>query len=106
MLTVIDHAEWCDRQHPETEDGRTWLVDRDRWLTGEYPYLDATDAAGLLRMLTRVAAEEGTPLLEVPTDDGVQMRLCAMWRVRELQCRLVALTRGLRWSTGRLTLRR
>ena len=107
QLTLIDHAPWCPRRHPETEDGLTWLVDPDQWLTGHYPYLDRTAGAALLKTLTRAAEDAGAPLLHVVTGDGVKMRLCALWRLRELEGAVCGALRGMLWTedSERLALR-
>lgn len=97
-LQPIDHAPWCDRNHPQTDDGRSYMVRERYWLQCEevsYPAL----GAALLDALAEVAAEAGTPILRTVTDDGCPIiRLCGAVRLRELERQVGALIS----ATGRL----
>ena len=81
----IDHASWCDRNHPQTDDGRSYMVRERYWLQCEEspdPELNAR----LLDALEKTAADAGTPILREVTDDGCPViRLCGALRLRELE---------------------
>lgn len=99
-LQPIDHAPWCDRQHPQTEDGKSFLVSERRYTTPQQPHTDPDLNAALLRAFRDAATEHGTPLYRDVTCEGAAlMRLCAASRLRELERQVSELIA----EAGRLT---
>lgn len=100
-LQPIEHAHWCPRTHPETEDGQSYLVLEKHWTTGLFPYLDATMSADLLRALHLAAEHGGVELYREQSPDGPRMRLCAAWRLLEVQREIDAVLSALPWDDMR-----
>ena len=87
----IEHAAWCDRNHPQTDDGQSYLVQERYWIRcPESP--DPELNARMLDALEKEAADAGTPILRTVSDDGCPMiRLCGALRLRELERQVGAL---------------
>lgn len=100
-LQLIEHAPWCPRTHPESEDGQSYLVLEQHWTTGCDPYLDATTSDGLLAALHSAAEDNGVKLLREMSDHGPKMRLCAAWRLREMQERISEWLSSVSWDDYR-----
>ena len=87
----IDHASWCDRKHPETDDGQSYMVLERNHVRPHCQLADQALIDGLFDALVRSLAEAGTPVPRQLTDAGPVIRLCAAARLRTIERQATAL---------------